>query len=449
VTLAAAMLVRWIALAATAGVIGSLAVFALVVPSNTPGVEAVRRRLQAVAAVCTIVLIVTSAAELLLRARTMGGGDLARAIAVVPLVLARTQFGTIWLARSVALLVLVVVVWMPGAWAPRIALAVSSGVALTTALSGHASDWGTLTASVALDWIHVLAAAAWVGGLFALAVIVVRTTSLTLPDFVPMAKRFSRLAGWSLATVLLTGLYNAWVQLPDLRALRDTPYGRVLLMKVTLVATLAALGGLNRYVLIPALTGGRQSDRLSRFARRGRLLFFGVRRPSASRLIAVILCETAVGGAVLGLTAVLGESTPARHAGHVSHVSDVDAGAPSIRATMEQLHATGGVPRGWMFRVPPGDAARGRQVFARLQCFRCHQLRGESFPAPSAGGPELTEASAHHPVGYLVESILNPNAVIVEGPGYIGSDGRSTMPDYRDELSARDLIDLVAYLQTQ
>ena len=104
-----------------------------------------------------------------------------------------------------ALLVLFVVVWMPGAWGPRIALAVSGGVALTTALSGHASDSGTLTASVALDWIHVLAAAAWVGGLFALAVIVVRTTSLTLPDFVPMARRFSRLAGWSLATVLLIG----------------------------------------------------------------------------------------------------------------------------------------------------------------------------------------------------------------------------------------------------
>ena len=118
-------------------------------------------------------------------------------------------------------------------------------------------------------------------------------------------------------------------------------------------------------------------------------------------------------------------------------------------AALVGADANGGVPRGWMFRVPPGDAARGRQVFARLECFRCHQLRGESFPTPSAAGPELTEASAHHPVGYLVESILNPNAVIVEGPGYIGSDGRSTMPDYRDELSARDLIDLVAYLQTQ
>jgi hypothetical protein len=54
----------------------------------------------------------------------------------------------------------------------------------------------------------------------------------------------------------------------------------------------------------------------------------------------------------------------------------------------------------------------------------------------------------HHPAGYLAESILNPNAVIVEGPGYTGPDGRSTMPDYREHLSLADFIDLVAYLKS-
>ena len=51
-------------------------------------------------------------------------------------------------------------------------------------------------------------------------------------------------------------------------------------------------------------------------------------------------------------------------------------------------------------------------------------------------------------VGYLLESILNPNAVIVEAPGYTGPDGRSIMPDYRDSLSTRELIDLIAYLKS-
>src|SRR5206468_1883465 len=131
---------------------------------------------------------------------------------------------------------------------------------------------------------------------------------------------------------------------------------------------------------------------------------------------------------VLGLTAVLGETTPARHAGHVAHVADVNGGRDPIRATMEQLHEAGGVPRGWVFRLPSGNPRRGRDVFVRLECFRCHRLRGESYPPPSGAGPELTGIGGHHPRSYIAESILDPNAVIIEGPGYTGPDGRSTMP---------------------
>jgi len=54
----------------------------------------------------------------------------------------------------------------------------------------------------------------------------------------------------------------------------------------------------------------------------------------------------------------------------------------------------------------------------------------------------------HHPAEYFAESILNPNAVITTEPGYTGADGLSIMPDYRESLSAADLIDLVAYLKS-
>jgi hypothetical protein len=52
---------------------------------------------------------------------------------------------------------------------------------------------------------------------------------------------------------------------------------------------------------------------------------------------------------------------------------------------------------------------------------------------------------AHHPPGYFAEAILNPDAVLIEGPGYIGPDGHSVMPDY-PEMTTRQLGDLVAYL---
>jgi uncharacterized protein involved in high-affinity Fe2+ transport len=54
----------------------------------------------------------------------------------------------------------------------------------------------------------------------------------------------------------------------------------------------------------------------------------------------------------------------------------------------------------------------------------------------------------HHPAEYFAESILDPNAVIVEGPGHTGPDGRSIMPDYRDSLTVAEAIDLVAYIRS-
>jgi mono/diheme cytochrome c family protein len=120
--------------------------------------------------------------------------------------------------------------------------------------------------------------------------------------------------------------------------------------------------------------------------------------------------------------------------------------------TMEELHRLGGTPRGWKFALPDGDPARGKQVFAEAGCFQCHAIRGAGFPEAGADkkpGPELTGMGGQHPVEYLAESILAPNAVILDGPGYVGPDGLSIMPSYADSLSVRQLLDLVTYLKSQ
>ena len=43
---------------------------------------------------------------------------------------------------------------------------------------------------------------------------------------------------------------------------------------------------------------------------------------------------------------------------------------------------------------------------------------------------------------------MNPNAMIVDGPGYTDDRGSSIMPGYRDKLTVGELVDLVAYLRT-
>ncbi len=122
-----------------------------------------------------------------------------------------------------------------------------------------------------------------------------------------------------------------------------------------------------------------------------------------------------------------------------------------VHITMEELHKHGGVPPGWQFTVPPGDPRDGREVFAKLECYKCHEVKGEHFPraakGPGDAGPDLTGMGRRHPPQYFLESMMNPNAVIVTGPGYTGPDGLSIMPDYRESLTVAELIDLVAYMQ--
>lgn len=136
----------------------------------------------------------------------------------------------------------------------------------------------------------------------------------------------------------------------------------------------------------------------------------------------------------------------AQHAGH----GGAPAATPPRPITMEELHRGGGVPRGWTFTLPPGDPKAGRAIFGKLECNKCHEAKPDFPRAGGAGdvGPELTGMGAHHPAEYFAQSILDPNAVIVAGPGFTGPDGRSIMPDYRDSLTVTELIDLVAYVRS-
>jgi mono/diheme cytochrome c family protein len=138
--------------------------------------------------------------------------------------------------------------------------------------------------------------------------------------------------------------------------------------------------------------------------------------------------------------------------GHIhGQVPSGSAAPASIRITMDALHAAGGVPPGWRFTLPAGDAAVGRQAFVDFKCYACHAIKGEQFPLKpgetATAGPELTGMGGHHPAEYLAESIVNPSAVLVDGPGYIGGDGRSIMPMY-PEMTLAQLSNLVAYLKT-
>ena len=98
----------------------------------------------------------------------MSRAPLATAIASIPQLVTHTHLGAL-LAVRLAMLGLALVLSLARATAgPRALLLIALAVALTFSLTGHAADWGDLTASVAVDWAHAVAASAWTGGLLAL-----------------------------------------------------------------------------------------------------------------------------------------------------------------------------------------------------------------------------------------------------------------------------------------
>jgi hypothetical protein len=130
---------------------------------------------------------------------------------------------------------------------------------------------------------------------------------------------------------------------------------------------------------------------------------------------------------------------------HASHRHGPHDHASPSHATGHGEHET---PEGWRFLWPQGDPIKGRQIFVRLECYSCHEVKGEQFPAPSSEiGPELSMMGPLHEAAYFAEAIINPNAVIEKGKGYEAADGSSKMPSYNELMTVHDVIDLVAYLK--
>lgn len=137
-------------------------------------------------------------------------------------------------------------------------------------------------------------------------------------------------------------------------------------------------------------------------------------------------------------------------------VSGVVLAAVGIGSWAQQApeHGGHGTPRDWKFSWPAGNVAVGREVFIKLECYTCHEVKGERFPKPDPGsdpgtsGPELSSMAPLHPAEYFAEAIINPNVVVEEGKGYRAADGKSKMPSYNDLVTVQEIVDLVAYLKS-
>jgi copper transport protein len=229
-------------------------------------VSAASRRTLLLFRVSIAALIISLLSALVFQSAAVHGVGLGEALAPSRLgrVIADTGYGKSWLVQAAGAAVLVLVVALLGRAVRRdpevehkglwmAGLAASALLMLGPSLTGHAAVAAKhfLLATIS-DWLHLVAAGVWVGGLFHLA--------LTLPSALGrldggqriralsrVITLFTKVALPSVAVLALAGVYNAYAHLGSLRALWATPYGRTLSAKVLLVLAMLVLGWLNGY----------------------------------------------------------------------------------------------------------------------------------------------------------------------------------------------------------
>jgi copper transport protein len=259
----AAWLVRFLSLGLILLCVGGATALALVLAREP---MTVRRPLWIVLAVGAFVLAVISFAGIGIQGAQASGLGLDAAVrsSLIGDVLG-TRFGHAWLLRAVLALSLAILAagaaWRPRGrerWLAAVACGLGVAIAATPAVSGHARVEGGV--AVASDWVHVLAASAWAGGLAFLLLALWRARGDRWGLAARAVPRFSALAVVSIAALLSAGVVNGFLEARSWSGLWETTYGRLLLVKVALVLPVLALGAFNNRFSVPQLRAGIASS---------------------------------------------------------------------------------------------------------------------------------------------------------------------------------------------
>ena len=207
-------------------------------------------------------------------------------------VLQSTQFGLVSQIRTaLALLLAGCLFFETSVIARRLALLWALAFSVSIAWTGHAgstSDYLHLSS----DMAHLAAASAWLGGLLPLALLLAAFGRHAdwKAAAIQIVRRFSTLGILSVSVLILSGAIQSWILVGSFRALTETDYGEVLILKLTTFAVMLAFAAWNRLILTPRLALG-----------------------SSEKLLRNTLIEAALGLLILMLVGLLGTLHPAVH----------------------------------------------------------------------------------------------------------------------------------------
>jgi copper resistance protein D len=342
---------------------------------------AVRARLAWIAWFGWGLALASGAVWLVATAAGMSGEPLTEVFSgdVLGTVLTQTRFGNTWLIRFVVACCLAGL-FAPlfsarpekSSWLSPAAAILAAVLAGSLAWSGHAAGGLGIEAVLhpTADVLHLIAAAAWIGALLPLAVLL----AMTGPDALSVARtatlRFSTLGIISVATLLFSGIVNTWYLVGSVDALTGTQYGRLLTIKIALFVVMVGFATVNRLRLTPQLIQDASPTAIQSAYR-------WLRRNTA--------IETAIGVAIIGIVAVLGTLPPASHAGHHSTSGPVPADA-----AFQHIHSEDGMAD---VMIQPGRVGTARvTIHFWNDDFAPLAVKGVTvaLTAPSAGSKPVT-----------------------------------------------------------
>jgi putative copper resistance protein D len=355
--------------------------FAVFIAADAPA--AFQSRLAAIAWPALVLSVISGAAWLLLTAQSMSGQPLADVVSqgVIWTVLLQTDFGNDWLVRLV-IACLLAGTFVPllaakrngSRWITAAAVVLAAALVGSLAWAGHAIG-GTGAEGIvhpAADVLHLIAAAAWLGSLPLLALLLAQAQHDDAAHSAARAAtlRFSTLGILSVGTLVATGIVNTWYLAGSVEALVGTLYGRLLLVKIALFCGMVAIAAINKFKLTPRLVHDVPAAAALRRLRRN---------AAAESLIGVI---------IVIIVAVLGTEPPASHVHHHPAYGAIPADAAFVHIHTEEAMAD--------VTIMPGRAGPVRATIRLWNGdFGPLDARGVTLTltAPSGGGKPVTRVA--------------------------------------------------------
>jgi len=219
-----------------------------------------------------LIVLLANIGVLIGQAINVTGGNWGQALAPALLAGLATsgRFGTFWLMRE-GVVVLAIIISLFALTRrhhparrdnllPLVNLLLGLLLFLAITMSSHAAAVSKVAVTFAIvdDWLHLLAAALWVGGMLYLAVVYLpvlhkRPIADAARSLVTMLPYFSPLAIAGVIIMSVTGPLSADFHLDSWDQFLDTAYGRALLVKIALVGGLLLTSAVHVGLLRPRL----------------------------------------------------------------------------------------------------------------------------------------------------------------------------------------------------